>query len=87
MSRFFLQDGFSKSESIMGAILSKNIISLSMNFAIPGNTIKHFQVQCSVVFIGKFNLVTCQNMSDRRKNNLLFNFALLICETDNKSWI
>ena len=54
---------------------------LCMNSTIPGNAMNtkilicSYQLQCNVIFIGKFNLIIFQNLTERKKLNLLFNLA------------
>ena len=42
-----------------------------------------YQLQCNVVFIGKFNLFTSSICLGEQKFNLLFNGAPVICEKNN----
>ena len=63
-----------------------------MSSTIPGNCMntKYFcgsiELQCNVVFIGKFNLVICQHLSgeDKYKKNAVY-YAPSISEIGKKS--
>ena len=84
----FLCQGFAKSESIMGAILALSPCFQRMLYifvtdsTISGNTMHtkyfsfSFQVQCNVVFVGKFNFVTCQNLCDGFKKYIIHSIWL-----------
>ena len=56
-------------QTLLITVFPKNVISPSMKYKIPGNTIntKYFtcasQLHCNVVFFCKFHIVTCQNLS------------------------
>ena len=61
-----------------------------MNALVPGNTMNtknfrcSYQLQCNLVFIGKFQLVICQSFLVAINKNLPFNLVSPICEIDKK---
>ena len=61
-----------------------------MNALLPGNTMNtknfrcSYQLQCNLVFIGKFQLVICQSFLVAINKNLPFNLVPPICEIDKK---